>query len=206
MDQFAKIKVVGVGGGGTNAVNRMIGSGLRGVEFIALNTDGQALNVSLAEKCIQIGNQLTRGLGAGSIPKVGREAAEESREEISTALEGADMVFITAGMGGGTGTGASSVVADIAKAQGALTIGVITKPFRFEGPVRMTQADEGIELLRSKVDALIVIPNDKLMQVVQRNTSIVDAFKIANAVLQKPFAKSRADVMIERILKLIEMK
>jgi cell division protein FtsZ len=185
MDQFAKIKVVGVGGGGTNAVNRMIGSGLRGVEFIALNTDGQALNVSLAEKCIQIGNQLTRGLGAGSIPKVGREAAEESREEISTALEGADMVFITAGMGGGTGTGASSVVADIAKAQGALTIGVITKPFRFEGPVRMTQADEGIELLRSKVDALIVIPNDKLMQVVQRNTSIVDAFKIADDVLRQ---------------------
>src|SRR3989339_9550 len=182
---FATIKVFGVGGGGTNAVNRMIGSGVVGVEFWGINTDNQALFVSLADNRLQIGNKLTKGLGAGSNPEVGQKGAEESREEIREALTGADMVFLTAGMGGGTGTGASPIIAEIAKELGMLTIAVVTKPFRFEGPVRIAQAEAGVALLKEKVDALIVIPNDKLLQVVERKTSIIDAFKIADDVLRQ---------------------
>jgi cell division protein FtsZ len=183
--QFANIKVIGVGGGGSNAVNRMIGSNLKGVEFWVVNTDIQALNVSLADHKLQIGTKLTKGLGGGAIPSVGESAAKESKEDLEMAIEGADMVFVTAGMGGGTGTGASSVIAKIAKEQGALTIGVVTKPFRFEGPIRARQAEEGIAKLREEVDALIVIPNDKLLQVVERMTSMVEAFKIADEVLKQ---------------------
>ncbi len=185
LKQFANIKVMGVGGGGGNAVNRMIGSGVRGVEFCVINTDIQSLNVSLAENKLQIGTKLTKGLGGGAIPAVGEQAAKESKEDIEAVLQGADMVFITAGMGGGTGTGAAPVVAKIAKDLGALTIGVVTKPFRFEGPVRNRQADEGLKRLREQVDALIVIPNDKLLQVVQRMTSMLDAFRIADDVLRQ---------------------
>jgi cell division protein FtsZ len=181
---FATIKVVGVGGGGTNAVNRMIGSGLKGVEFWAANTDLQALSVSLADHKLQLGGKLTKGLGAGSNPEIGQKAAEESREDIKQALADADMVFLTAGMGGGTGTGASPLIAEVARELGALTVGVVTKPFRFEGPVRISQAESGVVLLREKVDALIVIPNDKLLQVVEKRTSIIDAFKIADDVLR----------------------
>lgn len=182
---FATIKVFGVGGGGTNAVNRMIGSGVKGVEFWGVNTDAQALNVSLADNKLQIGKKLTKGLGAGANPEVGQKAAEESREDIKAALENTDMVFITAGMGGGTGTGASSVIAEIAKEVGCLTVAVVTKPFRFEGPVRISQAETGVALLKEKVDALIVIPNDKLLHVVERKTSIIEAFKIADDVLRQ---------------------
>jgi len=182
---FATIKVLGIGGGGTNAVNRMIGSGVKGVEFWGVNTDLQALSVSLADNRLQIGAKLTRGLGAGSNPEIGQKAAEESREEIKSALSGADMVFLTAGMGGGTGTGASSIIAEVAKEQGILTIAVVTKPFRFEGPVRISQAESGVALLKEKVDALIVIPNDKLLQVVERKTSIIEAFKVADDVLRQ---------------------
>lgn len=185
LKQFANIKVIGVGGGGSNAINRMIGSNLKGVEFWVVNTDVQALNVSLADHKLQIGTKITKGLGGGAIPAVGEQAAKESKEDLEMALEGADMVFITAGMGGGTGTGASSVIAKIAKEQGALTIGVVTKPFRFEGPVRSRQGEEGIKRLREEVDALIVIPNDKLLQVVERMTSMVEAFKIADDVLRQ---------------------
>jgi cell division protein FtsZ len=180
----AVIKVIGVGGAGTNAVNRMVGSGLKGVEFWAVNTDLQALSVSLAEHRLQIGAKLTKGLGAGSNPEIGQKAAEESREDIKNSLADADMVFLTAGMGGGTGTGACPVVAEIAREMGALTVGVVTKPFRFEGPVRISQAESGVELLREKVDALIVIPNDKLLQVVEKRTSIIEAFKFADDVLR----------------------
>lgn len=182
---FANIKVIGVGGGGTNAVNRMVASGLTGVDFIALNTDLQSLNTSLADKTMQIGTKLTKGLGAGADPRRGTEAAEESKEDISALIDNADMVFLTAGMGGGTGTGASPIVADIAKSKGALVIGVVTKPFRFEGPIRMRQAEEGTEHLRSKVDALIVIPNDKLLAVVEKNTSMVEAFRVADDILRQ---------------------
>ncbi|MFA4967327.1 MAG: cell division protein FtsZ [Candidatus Margulisiibacteriota bacterium] len=182
---FATIKVFGIGGGGTNAVNRMIGSGVKGVEFWGVNTDLQALSVSLADNRLQIGVKLTRGLGAGSNPEVGQKGAEESREEIKAALTGADMVFLTAGMGGGTGTGASPVIAEVAKELGILTIAVVTKPFRFEGPVRIAQAESGVALLKEKVDALIVIPNDKLLQVVERKTSIIEAFKVADDVLRQ---------------------
>jgi len=182
---FATIKVFGVGGGGTNAVNRMIGSGVKGVEFWGVNTDLQALSVSLADNRLQVGAKLTRGLGAGSNPEVGQKAAEESREEIKAALNGADMVFITAGMGGGTGTGASPVIAEVSKELGILTIAVVTKPFRFEGPVRISQAENGVALLKEKVDALIVIPNDKLLQVVERKTYIIEAFKVADDVLRQ---------------------
>ena len=182
---FATIKVFGIGGGGTNAVNRMIGSGVKGVEFWAVNTDLQALSVSLADNRLQVGDKLTRGLGAGSNPEVGQKAAEESREDIKLAMEGADMVFLTAGMGGGTGTGASSVIAEVAKEVGCLTVAVVTKPFRFEGPVRISQSEAGVALLKEKVDALIVIPNDKLLQVVERKTSIIEAFKIADDVLRQ---------------------
>ncbi len=183
--QFANIKVMGVGGGGGNAINRMVVAGVKGVEFWAINTDIQALNVSLADQKLQIGAKLTKGLGGGAIPMVGEQAAKESKEDIEAALEGADMVFITAGMGGGTGTGAAPVVAKIAKEMGALTIGVVTKPFRFEGPVRGRQGEEGFKKLREQVDALIVIPNDKLMHVVEKMTSMVDAFKIADDVLRQ---------------------
>ena len=185
LKKFASIKVFGVGGGGGNAINRMVASGVQGVEFIATNTDMQALSVSLADHKIQIGSKLTKGLGGGAIPSIGEQSAKESKEDINSALEGADMVFITAGMGGGTGTGASPIVARIAKDMGALTIAVVTKPFRFEGPVRIRQAEEGIENLRQHVDALIVIPNDKLLDVVEKMTSIVDAFKVADDVLRQ---------------------
>jgi len=183
--QTARIKVIGVGGGGSNAVNRMIESGLRGIDFIAINTDAQALYLSKAEHKIQIGAKLTRGLGAGANPEVGSKAAEESHEELTAALKGADMVFITAGMGGGTGTGAAPIIAGIAKEVGALTVGVVTKPFPFEGRKRMLQADMGINNLKSKVDTLIMIPNEKLLQVVDKNTSINEAFRIADDVLRQ---------------------
>ena len=180
---LAVIKVIGVGGGGVNAVNRMIDGGLRGVEFIAANTDAQALLMSDADLKLDLGRELTRGLGAGSDPEVGRMAAEEHRGEIEEALKGADMVFITAGKGGGTGTGAAPVVAEIAKGLGALTIGVVTRPFAFEGRRRSTQADKGIQILKEKVDTLIVIPNDRLLTVSNDKTSMVDAFKMADEVL-----------------------
>lgn len=182
---FACIKVLGLGGGGTNAVNRMIGAGVKGVEFWGVNTDKQALSVSLADNKLQLGAKLTKGLGAGSNPEIGQKAAEESVEDIRQALEAADMVFLTAGMGGGTGTGASPIIAEIAKELGALTVGVVTKPFRFEGPIRIAQAESGIAMLKEKVDALIVIPNDKLLQVVEKRTSIIEAFKVADDVLRQ---------------------
>ncbi len=185
MDQFANIKVIGVGGGGNNAVNRMINSGLKGVEFIAVNTDAQALQMALASNKIQVGSKLTKGLGAGANPEIGQKAAEESRDEIEQVLRGADMVFVTAGMGGGTGTGAAPVVAEVAKEVGALTVGVVTKPFTFEGRKRMNQAETGIEDLKNKVDTLITIPNDRLLQVVEKHTSIVEAFRIADDVLRQ---------------------
>jgi len=185
INQFANIKVIGVGGGGSNAINRMIFAGLRGVEFITVNTDAQALSQSRAEKVIQIGSKLTRGLGAGANPEIGSRAAEETREEIVQALKGADMVFVTAGMGGGTGTGAAPVVAEVAKEVGALTVGVVTRPFMFEGRKRAMQADKGISDLKAKVDTLITIPNDRLLQVVDKNTSINEAFRIADDVLRQ---------------------
>ncbi|WP_027366082.1 cell division protein FtsZ [Desulfotruncus alcoholivorax] len=185
LDQYAHIKVIGVGGGGNNAVNRMINAGLKGVEFIAVNTDAQALQMALAGTKIQIGTKLTKGLGAGANPDIGQKAAEESREDIEQALKGADMVFVTAGMGGGTGTGAAPVVAEVAKELGALTVGVVTKPFTFEGKKRQNQAEVGIDNLKSKVDTLITIPNDRLLQVVEKNTSIVEAFRIADDVLRQ---------------------
>src|SRR5580698_3792565 len=179
----AVIKVIGVGGGGANAVNRMITSGLKNIEFIAANTDAQALLLSEADLKIDIGRQLTRGLGAGSDPEVGRQAAEDHRAEIEEALKDTDMVFITAGEGGGTGTGAAPVVAEIARSLGILTIGVVTRPFGFEGKRRATQAEKGIQMLRDKVDTLIVIPNDRLLSVTAPDTSMLDAFKIADDVL-----------------------
>ena len=180
---LAVIKVVGVGGGGVNAVNRMIDAGLRGVEFHAINTDAQALLLSDAEVKIDIGRELTRGLGAGSDPDIGRQAAEDNRQEIEEALSGADMVFITAGEGGGTGTGAAPIVADIAKGLGALTIAVVTRPFGFEGRRRAVQADQGITRLREKVDTQIVIPNDRLLSVADEQTTVVDAFGKADEIL-----------------------
>lgn len=183
--QFAVIKVVGVGGGGSNAVNRMIEAGLKGVEFIAINTDKQALMMSNASQKIQIGEKLTKGLGAGANPEIGKKAAEESREIIHNSINGADMVFITSGMGGGTGTGAAPIVAEIAKELGILTVGVVTKPFTFEGRKRILHAEEGIKELKEKVDTLVIIPNDRLLQVVEKKTSIVDAFKVADDVLRQ---------------------
>jgi cell division protein FtsZ len=180
---LAVIKVVGVGGGGVNAVNRMIDAGLKGVEFIAVNTDAQALLMSDAELKLDIGRELTRGLGAGSDPEVGRQASEEHRQEIEEAIEGADMVFVTAGKGGGTGTGAAPVIAEVAKSLGALTIGVVTRPFSFEGRRRSVQADQGIQKLKEKVDTLIVIPNDRLLTVSNEKTSVLNAFKMADEVL-----------------------
>jgi cell division protein FtsZ len=183
---LAVIKVVGVGGGGTNAVNRMVDAGLRGVEFIAANTDAQALAMCDADIKLNVGHELTKGLGAGANPDVGQAAAAESRDDIKEALKGADMVFITAGEGGGTGTGAAPVIADIAKNEiGALTVGVVTRPFGFEGAQRQRQASEGIAKLRENVDTLIVIPNDRLLSVVERRTSILDAFREADNVLRQ---------------------
>ncbi|ARI77564.1 cell division protein FtsZ [Halobacillus mangrovi] len=185
MDQLATIKVIGVGGGGSNAVNRMIEHGVQGVEFIAVNTDAQALNLSKAEVKMQIGGKLTRGLGAGANPEVGRKAAEESKEQLEEALQGADMVFVTAGMGGGTGTGAAPVIAQVAKELGALTVGVVTRPFTFEGRKRSTQAAGGIEGLKGAVDTLIVIPNDRLLEIVDKNTPMLEAFREADNVLRQ---------------------
>jgi cell division protein FtsZ len=182
---LAVIKVVGIGGGGTNAVNRMINSGLSGVEFIAVNTDAQALQMCDADMKIHIGEKLTRGLGAGADPKLGLEAAEESKAEIEEALRDADMVFVTAGKGGGTGTGAAPVVAKIAREANALTVGVVTRPFSFEGRRRSTYAEEGIKRLKENVDSLIIIPNDRLLQVAEKRTSMMDAFKMADDVLRK---------------------
>jgi cell division protein FtsZ len=182
---LAVIKVCGVGGGGSNAVDRMVEAGVRGVEFIAINTDAQALALSESDVKIHIGGSLTRGLGAGAEAKIGREAAEESREELKEVLRGADMVFVTAGEGGGTGTGAAPVIAQIAREQGALTVGVVTKPFEFEGRQRMRRAEEGIELLRKHVDSVIVIPNQRLIDVVPPKTSILDAFRMADDVLRQ---------------------
>src|SRR5688500_8819297 len=180
---LAVIKVVGIGGGGVNAVNRMIDAGLKGVEFIGVNTDAQALLMSDAELKLDIGQDVTRGLGAGSDPDVGRQAAEDHRAEIEAALQGADMVFITSGEGGGTGTGGSPVVAEIAKGIGALTIGVVTRPFGFEGRRRAVQAEQGIQKLKEKVDTLIVIPNDRLLTISNEKTSMLNAFKMADEVL-----------------------
>lgn len=185
MDQLAQIKVIGVGGGGSNAVNRMIENGLQGVEFIAVNTDAQALQLSDAETKLQLGGKLTRGLGAGANPDIGKKAAEESREQLEEALTGADMVFITAGMGGGTGTGAAPVIAEVAKEIGALTVGVVTRPFTFEGRKRSTQAASGITALKDKVDTLIVIPNDRLLEIVDKSTPMLEAFREADNVLRQ---------------------
>jgi len=182
---LAVIKVVGVGGGGTNAVNRMVDAGLTGVEFIAVNTDAQALMMSDADMKMHIGSSGTRGLGAGADPAVGKAAAQESRDELKEALKGADMVFVTAGEGGGTGTGAAPIVAELAREIGALTVGVVTKPFVFEGRKRSQQAEMGIEDLRDRVDTLIVIENDRLLQVVEKKTSVVDAFRMADDILRQ---------------------
>ena len=185
MEELATIKVIGVGGGGNNAVNRMIEHGVEGVEFIAVNTDAQALNLSKAEVKIQIGGKLTRGLGAGANPEVGKKAAEESKDQLQEVLQGADMIFVTAGMGGGTGTGAAPVIAQIAKDLGALTVGVVTRPFSFEGRRRSTQAISGIDALKNAVDTLIVIPNDRLLEIVDKNTPMLEAFREADNVLRQ---------------------
>ncbi len=184
-ENVVSIKVIGVGGGGNNVVNRMVRSGVKSVEFIAVNTDKQALTSSSAGYKIQIGEKLTHGQGAGSNPDVGRKSAEESRNQISKALEDTDMVFITAGMGGGTGTGAAPVVAEIAREQGVLTVGVVTKPFAFEGRKRMTQAEQGIEELRSKVDSLVIIPNERLKYATDQKITFANAFEIADDVLRQ---------------------
>ncbi len=185
MDQIAKIKVIGVGGGGCNAVNRMIESGVKGVDFIVANTDLQVLNCSNAPIKIQIGAELTGGRGAGAKPEIGREAAMESKKEIEEALTGADMVFVTCGMGGGTGTGAAPIIADIAQEQGALTVGIVTKPFSFEGKKRMDQALAGLEELKGHVDTLIVIPNDRLRDIIDKTTPLLDSFKEVDNVLRR---------------------
>ena len=185
MDGTATIKVIGVGGAGNNAVNRMLDQGIKSVDFIAVNTDRQALQKSKASTKIQIGEKITRGLGAGANPDVGAQSAEESKTELSEVLRGADMVFVTCGMGGGTGTGAAPIVAGLAKEMGILTIGVVTKPFTFEGKKRLAQAERGIESLKSKVDTLIVIPNDKLLQIIDRKTSMAEAFLMADDVLRQ---------------------
>ena len=185
IDQLATIKVIGVGGGGNNAVNRMIEHGVQGVEFIAVNTDAQALKLSKAPTKLQIGAKLTRGLGAGANPEVGKKAAEESKEQIEEALRGADMVFVTAGMGGGTGTGAAPVIAQIARELGALTVGVVTRPFTFEGRKRATQAASGIAAMKEAVDTLIVIPNDRLLEIVDKSTPMLEAFREADNVLRQ---------------------
>lgn len=182
---LCNIKVIGCGGGGNNAVNRMIEEGLKNVEFIGINTDKQALALSKASQKIQLGEKLTRGLGAGANPEIGRKAAEESKEEIVQVLKGADMVFITAGMGGGTGTGAAPVVAEIAKSMGILTVGVVTKPFQFEGRKRMLHAESGIKALKDSVDTLVTIPNERLLTMVDKKTTLVESFKKADDVLRQ---------------------
>ncbi len=182
---LACIKVIGVGGGGGNAVNRMIAANVQGVEFIVANTDAQALEMSKAPTKIQLGSKLTRGLGAGGNPEVGCKSAEESKEELAQALKGADLVFVTAGMGGGTGTGAAPVVAEVAKSIGALTLGIVTKPFNFEGKRRMKQALEGIERLSEKVDSIVTIPNDRLLQIADKNTTLESAFSFADDILRQ---------------------
>ena len=184
-DEFAKIKVVGVGGGGNNAVNRMIEAGVKGVEFLVFNTDRQALKNSNAETKIQLGEKITKGLGAGANPEIGEQAAEESLDEIREALDGADMVFITAGMGGGTGTGAAPVIADVAKELGLLTVGVVTKPFTFEGRKRAKSAESGINALKGKVDTLVIIPNDRLLSIADKKTSFSQAFEMADDILKQ---------------------
>ncbi|MBE9177294.1 cell division protein FtsZ [Oculatella sp. LEGE 06141] len=181
----ARIKVIGVGGGGCNAVNRMIASEVSGIEFWTINTDAQALTNSSTHNCLQIGQKLTRGLGAGGNPAIGQKAAEESRDEVAAALEHADLVFITAGMGGGTGTGAAPIVAEVAKEVGALTVGVVTRPFTFEGRRRTNQADEGIAALQTRVDTLIIIPNDKLLTVISEQTPVQEAFQVADDILRQ---------------------
>jgi cell division protein FtsZ len=185
VEAFARIKVIGVGGGGCNAVNRMIMEGIQGVEFMSINTDAQALLLSKSPLKVRIGEKLTRGLGAGGNPEVGRKSAEESAEELYNALKGADMVFVTAGLGGGTGTGAAPIVAQIAKECGALTIGVVTRPFTFEGAKRMASAEAGMDALKEHADTLIVIPNDRLLQIVDKKASLQDAFKLADDVLRQ---------------------
>jgi len=185
IESFAQIKVIGVGGGGSNAVNRMVEEGIHGVEFIAINTDSQALLLSEAPQRVRIGDKLTRGLGAGGDPIIGEKAAEESREEIDAIVDGADMVFITAGMGGGTGTGAAPIIAEISREAGALTIGVVTRPFTFEGSRRRAVCEEGMERLKEKVDTLIVIPNDRLLDIVDKKASIQAAFRLADEVLRQ---------------------
>jgi cell division protein FtsZ len=185
LEKFATIKVIGVGGGGNNAVNRMIEAGLTGVEYISVNADAQALQHCKTNNCLQIGGKLTRGLGAGANPEIGKQAAQESRDEILKALHGADMVFVTAGMGGGTGTGAAPIVAECAKELGALTVGVVTKPFCFEGRRRQKQAEIGTANLKEKVDTLITIPNDRLLQIADKKTSMTEAFRIADDVLRQ---------------------
>jgi cell division protein FtsZ len=182
-ESSARMKVIGVGGAGGNAINTMVEAGLKGVDFIAVNTDAQALGQNKAQARIQIGKRLTQGLGAGANPEIGRRAIEEDKEDVISALENADMVFVTAGMGGGTGTGAAPIIAEIAKDQGALTVGIVTKPFQFEGIKRMQRADQGINELRKNVDTLIVIPNQRLFAVVDKSTPLLDAFKIADEVL-----------------------
>lgn len=184
-DDFAKIKVVGVGGGGNNAVNRMIEAGVKGVEFLVFNTDRQALKNSNADTKIQLGEKITKGLGAGANPEIGEQAAEESLDEIREALDGADMVFITAGMGGGTGTGAAPVIADVAKELGLLTVGVVTKPFTFEGRKRAKSAESGINALKGKVDTLVIIPNDRLLSIADKKTSFSQAFEMADDILKQ---------------------
>ena len=187
MNQLAKIKVIGIGGGGCNAVNRMINSGLKGVDFIVANTDLQVLNDSLAPTKIQLGSELTDGLGAGANPEIGREAALESKAEIEDALKGADMVFVTCGMGGGTGTGASPIIAEVAQDLGALTVGIVTKPFSFEGKKRMEQAITGLDELKKHVDTLIVIPNDRLRELIDKSTPMLEAFREVDNILH-PFS------------------
>lgn len=186
LNRAANIKVVGVGGGGTNAINRMVEAGIKGVEFIAVNTDNQALMMSNADKTVHIGEEITRGLGAGANPEIGCQAAEESRDALREVLAEADMVFVTCGEGGGTGTGAAPIVAEIARDEiGALTVGVVTKPFSFEGRLRRNQAEQGVELLGSRVDTMIVIPNDRLLEIVDKKTSMLDAFRLADDTLRQ---------------------
>ncbi|MBC2578999.1 cell division protein FtsZ [Clostridium sp. DJ247] len=185
LQQFANIKVIGCGGGGNNAVNRMIRDGLKNVEFISVNTDKQALMLSQASQKIQIGDKLTKGLGAGANPEIGQKAADESKDEISQAIKGADMVFITAGMGGGTGTGAAPVIAEIAKSMGILTVGVVTKPFPFEGRKRMLHAEMGIKNLKERVDTLVTIPNERLLSIVDKKTTLMESFKYADDILRQ---------------------
>ncbi len=185
MANRANIKVIGVGGGGSNAVNRMIESGIQGVEFIVMNSDVQVLDLATATQKVQIGGNITRGLGAGGNPEVGKSAAEESKNEIRKVLEGADMVFITAGMGGGTGTGAAPVIADLARELGALTVAVVTRPFGFEGPKRAKMAENGVTALLGRVDTIITIPNDRLLNHVEKKTTLVDAFRVADDVLRQ---------------------